>query len=223
MVQPHPSVPAIVAALLERHGHTYASEIGITLADADAGGSLESLFRLFCAAMLFSTRIRARVAVAAAHALAEQGWVTPQKMADSTWEARTHTLNAAGYARYDERTSRMLGHNVEFLLRHYAGDLRNLRQAAERDPRRERLLLKEFKGIGDVGVDIFFREVQGIWSELFPFVDKKVQQGAEKLGLPTDARELVRLVSADDFPCLVAGLVRVQLAGDYAEVLMAAQ
>jgi hypothetical protein len=44
----------------------------------------------------------------------------------------------------------------------YGGDLRNLRKSAapggRPDPARERKLLKEFKGIGDVGANIFFRE-----------------------------------------------------------------
>jgi len=67
-------------------------------------------------------------------------------------------LNRAGYARYDESTSRMLGDTCALLLERYRGDLRKLREEAGHDPQRERALLKEFKGLGDVGVDIFSRE-----------------------------------------------------------------
>jgi hypothetical protein len=45
----------------------------------------------------------------------------------------------------------------------YQGDLRKLRDAAEREPGRERALLKECKGLGEVGVDIFMREAQIVW------------------------------------------------------------
>jgi hypothetical protein len=216
-----PSEKKIVAALLERHGQTYAEECGITL-EGD-GGTPSPLFRMLCAAMLFSTRIRASIAVAAARALAEQGWTTAQKLAESTWEERAKTLNESGYARYDERTASMLGETVQLLLDRYSGDLRKLRAEAGHDPAQERKLLKQFKGLGDVGVDIFFREVQAVWDELFPFVDKKAQQGADKLGLPGDPEKLAGLVDQADFPRLVAALVRVSLEDDESEVLEAVE
>jgi hypothetical protein len=40
------------------------------------------------------------------------------------------------------------------------GDLRRLRAEAGQDPRQERRLLKAVKGLGEVGVDILFREAQ---------------------------------------------------------------
>ena len=95
-------------------------------------------------------------------------------------------LNRHGYARYDERTAAMLGDACELLLERYRGDLRRLRDEAGRDPRRERRLLKQVKGLGDVGVDIFFREAQVAWEELFPFVDRRAAQTARRLGLDAD-------------------------------------
>jgi hypothetical protein len=51
--------------------------------------------------------------------------------------------------------------------------------------RRECKLLKEFKGIGDVGANIFCREAQIAWDELYPFADRKalvVSQEARPAG-----------------------------------------
>jgi hypothetical protein len=140
-------------------------------------------------------------------------------MASSTWEERARTLNEAGYARYDEHTSTMLGETTEMLLDRYGGDLRDLKEEAGRDPDEERRLLKQFKGIGDVGVDIFFREAQVAWAELFPFADRRALEEAGKLGLKGGVRELVRLTGDRDFPRLVAALVLVRSAGDHGEVL----
>jgi hypothetical protein len=95
-------------------------------------------------------------------------------------------LNQAGYARYDERTSTILADTSALLLDRYGGDLRRLRAAAGHDSAAERRLLKEFKGIGDVGVDIFFREAQRAWSELYPFADRRALQAAGRLGLGAD-------------------------------------
>ncbi len=75
----------------------------------------------------------------------------------------------------------MLGDTAQFLLEKYDGDLRKLRAEAGRDPKIERKLLKECKGIGDTGVDIFFREAQSAWGELRPFADKKALKAAGKL------------------------------------------
>jgi hypothetical protein len=210
-----PSKSRIVDVLLERHGRTYAQELGIDLAK----GTPSVLFRWLCASILLSARISADIAMKAARALADQGWTTAQKMAASTWEQRTRTLNGAGYARYDESTSRMLGDTVDMLLEKYGGDLRKLREAASHDPATERRLLKECKGLGDVGVDIFFREVQLIWDELYPFAGKRDLDAATRLHLEKDATRLARRVPRHDFPRLTAALVRVALAKDFEKVI----
>jgi hypothetical protein len=210
-----PSQRAIVKSLLDRHGQTFAAELGV-----DAAKNTPSpLFRLLCFALLTSTPISAELAMKGAQALAGQGWTTAKRMHDATWRARTDTLNAAGYARYDESTSRMLGGMAQTLLDEYGGDLRKLRKKAGEDPKRERHLLKEFKGLGDVGVDIFMREVQAGWDELYPFADKLALKASRKLELGDDADTLEKYVEKEAFPRLVAALVRTHLAKDYEGVL----
>ncbi len=208
----------IAQALLARHGRTYAAEIGIRL----ERNTPSPLFRWLVASLLFSARIRADIAVEAARALAAAGWRTPQAMADAGWEARVKVLNRAGYARYDESTSRMLEAAATLLLEAYRGDMRRLRDAAGRDPAREQELLTGFKGIGSAGAGIFLREVQAVWPEAYPFADRKSLETAGRLGLPDDAGGLARLVPQGDFPRLVAALVRTGLAGDHDAVRRAA-
>jgi hypothetical protein len=205
---------AVVEALLERHGRTYAEELGIDL----ARGTPSPLFRLLCASLLFSARISADLAVRAARALNAEGWTTARKLAESTWDARVRVLNRSGYARYDERTARMLGETTDLLLERYGGDLRRLREDAGRDPDRERLRMLEFKGLGEVGVDIFFREVQVAWHELYPFADRRALASARALGLADDAEGLAELVTERQFPRLVAALVRTSIAYDHREL-----
>lgn len=216
-----PSRAAVVRALLERHGRTYAAEAGINL----ERGTPSPLFRLLCLALLLSARIRAEVAVDATKALADAGWRTPESMAEATWEERTRVLNRAGYARYDESTSRMLGQTADLLLEKYHGDLRELREAAEQDPERERSLLQEFPGIGPAGSAIFAREAQAFWEELYPFADDRALEVAERLGLGRDLDRLRDLVDDDrsEFTRLVAALVRCGLAKDEDDVTDAAK
>jgi hypothetical protein len=137
--------------------------------------------------------------------------------------ARIEALTEGGYTRYRERTASMLGDLSEFLLDRYDGDLRRLREAAERDPSAERRLLTQLKGLGDVGVDIFFREVQVVRDELVPFADSRALAAASTLQLPDDPSRLYRLVDGPTaFARLTAALVRTELAGDHEEILSTA-
>jgi hypothetical protein len=215
-----PSGERIVEAVIDRHGQTYAEELRI---DLERGGP-SALFRMLVAAMLFSAPIGARQGLAAARALTDQGWTTPGKMAATSWHERVRVLVEHGYARFGDRTGAMLGDASALLRERYRGDLRKLREQAGRDPGKERSLLKQVKGIGDVGVDIFFREVQVAWDELYPYADARALDAARQLGLGADAGGLADLTGGGDrerFARLVAGLVRTRLAHDYDEVLEA--
>jgi len=212
--------PRTVDVLLDRHGRTYASEAGIRL----RRNTPAPLFQLLCLSLLLSARIRADAAVSAARALREAGWTTPDAMADSTWAQRTKVLNRAGYARYDESTSRMLGQAVDLLRDRYRGDLRRLRDDADRDPDTERRLLQQFTGIGGVGASIFCREVQLVWDEQYPYADDRALATAERLGLGHDVSDLTELVDgAEQLTMLVAALVRCGLADDADDVVAAVE
>ena len=89
-----------------------------------------------------------------------------------------------------------------------------MRARTDRCPQDERRLLKEFKGIGRVGADIYCREVQVAWPELYPFADAKALQAARTLGLGEDAKQLAALVDRADYVRLVAALVRTSISGN---------
>jgi endonuclease III len=212
--QPSKSKKAKTKALLDNYGTTYSQELGINIQRETPS----QLFQLLCASILFSKRISSDTAVNASKAMKRKGWTTPKKLADSTWAECTKTLNRAGYARYDESTSTMLHETAEMVLDRYSGDLRKLRERAHHNPAEERKLLKQFKGIGDTGVDIFFREAQSVWPELAPFADRRALSTAEQLGLGKDVKDLTKLVNRSQFPQLVSGLTRVRLSKDIDKV-----
>jgi hypothetical protein len=209
----------VIEVLLQRHGRTFAEELEIPVEQ----GSPSVLFRLLCASLLFSARISARNATKAARALTDQGWTTPEKMAGASWEQRVKVLNESGYARYDESTATMLGNTCQMLLERYGGDLRNLREEAGRQAPKERQLLMQFPGIGNTGANIFFREAQVVWDELYPFADERVLSAARNLNLDDSPQDLASMVGDSQFPRLAAALTRVQLERDIDGVLKAAQ
>lgn len=194
---------ALARALLEHGGHTYAEEAGIELEDEPA-----ALYQLLVLALLMSAPISGKIALASAREVFAAGYTTPRKMRDATWQQRIDALVKGGYRRYDESTSTTLGEAAELVLDRYDGDLRNLATEAGDDTDRMRKLLKQVKGIGNVGADIFLREVQGVWPQARPFLDKQAVKGAQRLGLPDDPSAVAGLVSGDDLDRFVAGLVR---------------
>lgn len=202
---------ACVEYLLAEYGRTFAAELGVRL----ARNTPSPLFRLLCLALLTSAPVQADIAMRAARAMAEAGWTTPQKLADSTWRGRVKVFNGDGYARVDEKTATQIIDFNEHLIETYGGDLRKLRAEADGDLDAAKRALKRFKGIGDTGAAIFLREVQAVWPEFYPFADKAVLSSADKLGLPAESSKLARLAGPDDFVRLIAALVRVKLAGDY--------
>jgi endonuclease III len=200
-----PPAKTTARALLDQCGQTYAEQSGIRLRDTP-----QPLYQLLVLAMLLSARIRADTAVAAARALFEAGLRTPQKMAEADWQERVDALGRGGYRRYDERTATMLGDGAALLRQRYGGDLRKLREGA-RDRAELEKRLQEVPGIGPSGAAIFLREAQGVWKDLAPYLDDKVQDGARRIDLPTAPAKLSALVDRDQLPHLAAGLVRVAL------------
>ncbi|HEX4815504.1 MAG TPA: endonuclease [Nonomuraea sp.] len=209
---------AVLDVLLDRYGRTFAGEAGIKLSDQP-----KPLYQLLVLATLLSARISAEVAVAAAKELFEAGYVTPKAMREATWQDRVDALGRGHYRRYDERTSTMLGDGAELLLDRWKGDLRKLRDEAGGDDREIAALLMEFPGIGPTGADIFLREVQAVWPQVAPHLDKRVLEGADKLGLPRQPGPLAKLAhSGDELARLSAALVRVSRSKKTADEVKAA-
>jgi endonuclease III len=194
----------IVTALLDRQGRTFADEAGITLADKPA-----PLYQLLVLATLLSARISAGVAVAAARELFAAGYRTPRRMLDASWQDRVDALGRGHYRRYDERTATMLGDAAQLCLDRWRGDLRRLHDEATGDPDGLRERLTAFPGIGPTGADIFLREAQGAWTDIAPYVDRKVLDGAERLHLPTTPDALAALVPEKQLPDFLSALVRI--------------
>ena len=193
------------------YGQTFSDEICIRLPNDNPS----AYYQLLNASVLFSARISHEISIHTARHLLESGLTTAEKVQQSSWEEKVKILDEGGYGRYDERTATFLGDIAEQVLAQYQGDLRKLREKANREPGSIRAALKAFKGLGDVGAGIFCREVQGQWDELYPYADRKSLQVAEKLGLPKDTHQLSELVPKKDFPRLIAALLRVDLKRDY--------
>ncbi|MCD9879607.1 endonuclease [Streptomyces guryensis] len=202
----------VVRELVRAHGQTFAEEAGITLKDTP-----QPLYRLLVLALLLSARIRGSIAIDTARELYRAGLRDPRRTAEAGRQRRVDALGRGGYRRYDERTATQLGDGAQLLIERWGGDLRRLRKEADGDVGELRRLLQEVPGLGPAGADIFLREAQRVWPEAAPYVDRKALDGAERLGLPKDPDQLVKLAGNTEPALLAAALVRAALAKEVAE------
>ena len=200
-----PSQDAVVERLIHAYGFTIADQIGA--APLRARGP--ELFEILCSSMLSARRLDQWSGLAAWLAMREKGWGTPDRLSIAPWKQRVRLLDGTGYIRSPERMSFSLGAAADTIGDRYDGDLGGLRDKAGRDPAIERELLIGLKGVSSQVVDVFFREMQLAWDELFPFADERVLEAAALLKLPTEAGALAELSGRDRFPKLVAALAHV--------------
>jgi endonuclease III len=213
---PTGSTKKLVRGLLSQAGTTYSEQSGIRLQDKPM-----PLFQLLTLCMLASKPIDAAIATQAACELFKTGLRTPKAVLEADRSSMIAAFGRAHYVRYDESSATRLADIARTVHDEYADDLRGLADRSEHDPAAARRLLKQFKGIGDTGADIFLREIQDQWTWVRPFFDDRTLAAAEGLGLPARADELSDLAPRSAAK-LAAALVRVSLDTDLRDKLLAA-
>jgi hypothetical protein len=197
-----------VRRLIGAAGTTYAAEAGIKLADKPM-----PLFQLLALCMLASKPIDAAIATGAAREIFKAGLRTPKAVLASDRRTMISAFGRAHYVRYDESSATRLTDMAERVRDDYTGDLRHIAARSRHDVAAAKRMLKQFKGIGDIGADIYLREVQDVWTWVRPYFDDRATAAAKRLGLPTQPAKLGALAPQDNAR-LAAALVRASLDDD---------
>jgi endonuclease III len=195
----------LVRRLLKAAGTTYAEEAGIRINDKPM-----PLFQLLVLCMLASKPIDATTAMHAARELFTAGLRTPKAVLASDRRSMISAFGRAHYVRYDESSATRLTDIAERVRADYSSDLREIARRSQHDIRSATRMLKQFKGIGDTGADIYLREVQDVWTWARPYFDERATAAARALGLPTDPEKLGALAPRANAR-LAAALVRSAL------------
>ncbi|KAB8257299.1 hypothetical protein BDV32DRAFT_127592 [Aspergillus pseudonomiae] len=159
---------------------------GTKIAQKPLTATPETLLAMVIDAMLKSRPISHDLTQRTITKVIDAGYHDIHKLGDSTWEERTMILKDGGYNRYREQGATNLGELAELVEGKYDGDLNNLLEEAHHNRDEVRQLIKEIKGLGDLGADLFFNNVQSVWPEIAPFVDKRSLKTAEQVGIGTD-------------------------------------
>jgi endonuclease III len=194
-----------VRRLLDVAGTTYAAEAGIKINDKPM-----PLFQLLVLCMLASKPIDAAIATGAAREIFKAGLRTPKAVLASDRRTMISAFGRAHYVRYDESSATRLTEMAERVRDDYSGDLRRIADRSRHDVAHAKRMLKNFRGIGDTGADIYLREVQDVWTWVRPYFDGRATAAAKRLGLPTQPAKLGALAPQANAR-LAAALVRASL------------
>lgn len=207
------------AALLARDlvagvGGRYSRDLGI-----DVDGGEREVERWFVAATLFGNRISASIAARTFVVLDDAGLTRIALARDVPWDRLVELLDRGGYTRYDFRTATRLQALADVVDRRYDGHVEVIGERfVAYTPLRD--ALDALPGWGPVTVQLFLRELRGVWPGAAPPLDERAGRAARHLGLldagtsATPLRHLARLARRGrlDLRDLESALVKLALA-----------
>jgi endonuclease III len=169
----------MIKILLKELGQKFSSSLNIDLSSAD----LKEIFKWFLASILFGARISETIAINTYRQFEKQNVLSAQEIIDTGWDGLVRILDNGGYVRYDFKTATKLLEIMGALKVLYQGDVNKLHLEAKESSDLENRLKNLGKGIGDVTVNIFLRELRGIWQKADPLPSDLVILSARNLGL----------------------------------------
>lgn len=185
------------AALCRPEDETSDLEKGGSAFKAYSSSVLSPFEELVCALVL-SRPISHRLGMRTIRTILNDpyNFTSPKSIIDAGKEKRHQALVDAK-TQHKDKTAEQIGLIADVVSTKFGTDnsLNEVREQGYRDWDSERDLLQtNIKGLGKTGLDIFYRRVQWLWEEAFPFIDDRTARGVDKLGLPKNADTLFKLL-----------------------------
>ncbi len=179
--------PSLPSTLIASPGGMYSRELGIDL----SGGDSDEIFKWFLASKLYGARISSDIAARTYREFESRGVCTPRKIQETGWDGLVKILDDGGYARYDFSTATKLLEITADLEKSYGGDLNRLYKAASDFEDLKARLKGLGKGIGDITVNIFLRELRSVWPMATPEPSRFIKEAARNLDLTVQGEDLL--------------------------------
>lgn len=128
----------------------------------------EEVFKWFFASILFSAPIKESSAIKTYKCFEKQNLLSPNAILKTGWQGLVDILDEGSYTRYDFKTADKLLAVMSTLQKEYQGSLNNLYKKSRNSKDLEQRLKSLGKGIGDVTVSIFLREMRNVWEKADP-------------------------------------------------------
>jgi hypothetical protein len=166
-------------ALIENFGQKYSEILGIDMSKRKE----EEIFKWFLAAVLFGAPITETSVLKTYRSFEKHGVLTPGRILKTGWDGLVQILDEGSYTRYDYKTADKLLEVMRNLMEKCDGSLNLIHEQASDARDLENRLKSLGKGIGDVTVSIFLRELRGIWEKADPNPTSLVVLAAKQLGI----------------------------------------
>jgi len=170
--------------LIEKYGQRYSVILGINLSQ----GEEQEIFKWFLAAVLFGAPITETSAVKTFKCFEKHKILSLDKILKTSWQGLVRILDEGKYTRYDYKTADKLLEVMRNLKTSYKGSLNQLHKQAANPIDLEKRIKTLGKGIGEVTVSIFLRELRDIWSKADPKPTPLIVLAAKNL----------RIIKSDD-------------------------
>jgi len=165
--------------LVEKFGEKYSGILGIDL----SSGRDEEIFKWFLASVLFGAPITESSVIRTYRCFEKYDVLTARLILKTGWDGLVKILDEGSYTRYDFKTADKLLAVMQNLTEKYDGSL-NLIHARASDRFDLEIRLKALgKGIGDVTVSIFLRELREVWEKADPNPTSLEILAAKELGI----------------------------------------
>ncbi len=184
-----------VKALLEKLGKRYSRVLGINL----NSGKDEEIFKWFLASVLFGAPITETSVIKTYKCFQKYEVLTPKRILETEWDGIVRILDEGSYTRYDFKTADKLLEVMRNLMEKFNGSLKLLHSRASNAKDLENRLKDLGKGIGDVTVSIFLRELREVWEKAKPNPTSLVVSAAKNLGIVENETDENALKQLEDF------------------------
>jgi len=159
------------------YGKPYSEMLGIQLKP----GKDEEVSKWFLASILYSKPIRESSATKTYFCFLKHGVTNARKILQTGWQGLVDILDEGGYTRYDFSTADKLLEVFGNLEKLYDGSLNKLHEMAKDSKDLEEKLKALGKGIGNVTVSVFLREMRDVWRKANPEPSPLVKTAMKKL------------------------------------------
>jgi endonuclease III len=165
--------------LVEKFGQKYSDILGIKLKTKCDG----EVFKWFLASVLFGAPINETSVIRTYKCFESHEVLAPRKILETGWEGLVKILDEGGYTRYDFKTSDKLLEVMDNLVTRYEGSLNLVHERASDSYDLEKRLKDLGKGVGDVTVSIFLRELRDLWKKADSKPTSLIILAAKNLGI----------------------------------------
>lgn len=143
----------------------------------------KEIFKWFLSSILFGAPITESPVIKTYRIFEKRGILMPQKIVETGWNGLVKILDEGNYTRYDFKTETKLLLAMGNLLEKSGGSLNEIHDEAGTAKDQELKLKGLRKGVGDVTVRIFLRELRGIWKKADPVPTDLVIEASVNLGI----------------------------------------